>query len=322
MAAFSDTTIKERFAELIEGGDTARAGGCQYYFLPGKLNPMGIDANGGGLPVIDWTTKQPSQWPAETAFAMLPGSLLTLRTRERVRMPADCCGLWYQTDSLSRNGVMLVNMSIVPPGYQGPLTCTFVNFGKKTLAIKPNTLIAKLIFLPLDRAANRQSSARDDHNYDSNLADSARESPSTFLQISDQMKALKDLIETGKVNLEKLAKMTSDEFALEAKNAADKYRDDLKSDLVKNIWKALPVAFFAITLLAGAQWIAMNFLTANVEKVAKERADQIEATINKQLEAVGGKPVIVYSGSNETKVLINRIESLESEVKRLRAKKQ
>ncbi|MEO8007771.1 MAG: hypothetical protein ABI728_04535 [Betaproteobacteria bacterium] len=322
MAAFSDTTIKANFSALIDDGDISRSGACEYYFVAGKLNPTGVDIEGNGLPVIDWTSKPPSAWPAETAYAVRPGSLLILRTRERIKMPADLCGLWYQTDGLSRQGLMLINMSIVPPGYQGPLTCTFVNFGRNTIHIKPDTLISKVFFLPLDHAAQRQSKVRDEREYDSKLADLARESPSSFLQISDHTKELQTLIDTGKRELVLASEAAGEKFSQEAKAAGDQYRTELERDAVKAVWKAAPWAALAILLLAGGQWLATSLLTANVEKVAKERADQIEANINQQLATVGGKPVIVYSGSTETKVLMDRIKALEAEVTKLQAKKK
>src|SRR5689334_22412981 len=99
MTVLSDATLNARFKSLIVGGNPQRARGCSYSFLPGKLFPTGVDDNGQGRTVVDWTS---GNNPTHTQHAVRPGELILLRTLETVTMPTDCCGLWYQTDKLSR----------------------------------------------------------------------------------------------------------------------------------------------------------------------------------------------------------------------------
>ena len=47
---------------------------------------------------------------------------------------------------LSRQGVLLLNISLVEPGYEGYLTTVLVNFGNKNVVISPTTTIAKVAF--------------------------------------------------------------------------------------------------------------------------------------------------------------------------------
>lgn len=307
MTVLSDSTIQQRFSQLILGGDPSRAGGCDYDFVTGKINCTGSDGKTNEQEVIDWTSKPQDSWPAETSHLFKPGALIVLRTREVIKMPPDCCGLWYQTDALSRQGLLLVNMSIIPPGYEGPLTCTFVNFGKNSISISPDTRIAKVLFLPLDKVATRQSKIQIEREYDRKLLELARGSPATFLQMSDHTKKIESIITEGKKEIADHGKSISNALGNEA---------------VKRILIAAPLVAIVIALLAASQWFASNYLSNNVERLAKERADQIEERINVQLQKIGNKPVIVYSGSAETKMLLDRINSLENEVKTLRRKEK
>lgn len=130
MTVFSDNTILAKFDQLINDGDSSRVRGCAYSFVAGKIFPSPHSDEPAHKDVLDWTTQVVGAWPGEEVYEICPGELVSMRTREAVRMPADVCGIWNQTDGLSRKGLMLVNLSAVPPGYEGHLTCTFVNFGK------------------------------------------------------------------------------------------------------------------------------------------------------------------------------------------------
>jgi deoxycytidine triphosphate deaminase len=326
VTVFSDNTILARIGQLIDKGDPKRVRGCAYSFVAGKIFPSPQSDGAAQKRVVDWTTKATNDWPGEEVYEVCPGELVSLRTRERVKMPTDVCGIWNQTDALSRKGMLLVNLSAVPPGYEGHLTCTFVNFGKQRVRIQPDTRVAKLMFLSLDQVAKYPSAPWETQGYDGALSAAASEAPATFLQISDQSRALKELIASGAAQIEKAV----DEFSRGARaglsaeldSAKANFRESVTTDSRGAVFKAAPIALVAIFLLAGGQWLATKVLTENVENVAKQRADQIEARIDKQLEAARTKPVFVYSGSEESKALLERMKALEEEIKAMEAKQK
>ncbi len=326
MTVFSDNTILAKFDQLIIDGDSSRVRGCAYSFVAGKIFPSPHSDEPAHKDVFDWTTKVVGAWPGEEAYEICPGELVSLRTREIVRMPADVCGIWNQTDGLSRKGLMLVNLSAVPPGYEGHLTCTFVNFGKQRVRIQPDTRVAKLMFLSLDSVAKYSSGVWQTQSYDSKVATMASESPATFLQISEQSRELNELITAGTDRIEKVAK----DLGLDAKKdlneqlaeAKQIFRESVSTDTRTAVYKAAPLALLAIALLTTGQWLATRFLTENVDLVARQRADQIEARIDKQLEAAGPKPVFVYSGTEESKALLDRMKVLEDEISLLKTKQK
>src|SRR5215471_3774604 len=113
---------------------------CSYQFRPGVIVPTGSDDPESCA--RNWT----GSTRAGDLYVVKPGDLVWVRTIESVSMPPDICAFWWQTSRLSRKGLMLVNMSMVEPGYQGPLACLFMNFGKKPVILDPDTVIAKLVF--------------------------------------------------------------------------------------------------------------------------------------------------------------------------------
>lgn len=326
MTVLCDNTIIARFNELIRGGDSSRAKGCAYSFVAGKIFPSPHSDAEVQQKVVDWTIHAESAWPGEEVYEICPGELVTLRTRETVMIPPDACGIWNQTDALSRKGLLLVNVSTVPPGYQGHLTCTFVNFGMSRVRIQPSTRIAKLMFLTLDCAAGIPSKPWQTQSYDSNMAAMASDFPATFLKISEQSKDIRSLIESGLAQIQSAAELSKTDaiakLKAELNDAVARFNESVVSDSRGAIVKSIPWAMAAVLLLAAAQWVATKFLTDSVEAVAKERADQIEERIDKQLESIGSKPVFVYSGSEESKVLLERMRALEDQVKSLEAKKK
>ena len=71
-----------------------------------------------------------------------------------------------------------------------------------------------------------------------------------------------------------------------------------------------------MVLLGLLQFFTATILASNIEKVSKERADQIESEVNRQLGTLGSKPTFVYSGSAEAKASLDRINELERIVER------
>jgi hypothetical protein len=182
------------------------------------------------------------------------------------------------------------------------------------------------MFLALDKAAKYPSMPWATQNYDSGMAAMASESPATFLQISDQSRDLRDLIVKGRDSINEAAERSIKEATSSLNASLDSakttFRDSITTDTRNAILKATPIAAIAIVLLAIGQWLATHFLTDNVEFVAKQRADQIEAKIDKQLDNARTKPVFVYSGTEESKALLERMKALEVEIKRLEEKKR
>lgn len=75
-----------------------------------------------------------------------PSETLVVKTKESVNMPNNLCATYAPLYRLSKRGIMLLNASIVEPGYEGPLSCFLVNFSSENVTLQPDQEIAKIIF--------------------------------------------------------------------------------------------------------------------------------------------------------------------------------
>lgn len=188
MTLLSETTIRRNMARdlLVRGGDPAQARGAAYRFRPQLVVP------GGGKTQVRLllpTDPEPSPAPHDVmaceGYCIERRSLVWIRMRETVKLPPDICAFWWQTNSFSRKGLMLVNMSLVEPGYEGPLACLFVNFGDGPIRISATDTVARLVFHTLDEPAPPQERSFSLLEYDKALRDDVAGGSSSFLGIDD-----------------------------------------------------------------------------------------------------------------------------------------
>jgi ammonia channel protein AmtB len=67
-------------------------------------------------------------------------------TKEAIHLPEGLCATYGQLNRLANQGLMILNTSIVEPGYDGPLSCVLVNFSSQQHALSPDEPIAKVNF--------------------------------------------------------------------------------------------------------------------------------------------------------------------------------
>lgn len=252
MAVLSDATIKQRIAELVPNGTPERAEHAPYQLTAGKVYFGGSDAN-HSIKIVDFTCGE-NLIPA----VIEPGALVWVRTRDQVNIPSDMVGLWTQINKLSRKGLLLLNMTLVEPGYQGPLIAAFVNFGREPVYIDASTRIAKLAFLRLDRAAEALAVAREVSSCDTEIARIAMSAPADFLRLGEFVPELKTEELAARKRLEEAAELLRRKTRATVATAIEQQKKetmlDIKSGVNGYVWRAL--GGFA----AGAAVIFMFFL--------------------------------------------------------------
>jgi len=241
---------------LVRNGEPARAVHCSYEFLPGKIYPGGVAEDDEDF-VLDWTGST-----ANRRFMVQPGAMVWIRVREQVSMPSDLCGLWLQTNTLSRKGLLLINTSLVEPGYDGPLSCHFVNFGKSAVEIYPDTPLVKLLFLKLDASATEPFKRVLDR-YDEMVAGLAAHGAKSFLQVSEMSAGLEMARKLAEQGLKNIAELESTKLKSQLELDARQRRLDeielFKKDVGGYLKRAFGYAFGAIVILGlinyGVQWL-------------------------------------------------------------------
>jgi deoxycytidine triphosphate deaminase len=265
MAVLSDAEIQRLIKDerLISDADLQRASECSYSFVAGVAFHPGSDS-----PRIEF--------PGEAIVK--PGEMIWIRTRERVKMPNSLVGFWWQTNSLSRKGLMLVNMSMVEPGYEGDLACLFVNFGKNSIPINNDTIVAKMVFSDIRGATLSPFTGRSSREeYDARLRELAINQPPSFLQVGELAANM------AAARLEAIAAIKDAAIAstMDAKKEIGVERvqalADFKSDIPKAVWQSAVWAVAALALLTAASLGADQIkgkLFPDIKKVAHTEAEQ------------------------------------------------
>jgi deoxycytidine triphosphate deaminase len=315
MSVLSDSEIRTRMAggQLVVGGDPARASECSYSFVSGAAFLAGSTDAAKAFPGPDGTTE----------VVVLPGQMIWIRTLERVAIPTDIVGLWWQTNTLSKKGLMLVNMSMIEPGYEGDLACLFVNFGKSRIAIGPATIIAKMVFLRISGETLHPFLPRMDRpRYDAALRELAIDQPTTFLDVGDlsvnlgkekeaALAAIKAEAASIRDQTEKIIAEMEGELKVRAKTAIEDARTaavkGFANDIPRTLLQYSGLAAGALALLTAATYVAdqiRDHTTPDLKTIARTEA---EATLRDRM-------VISAAPGADIAALTHKIDALNARI--------
>lgn len=302
MAVLSDGEIRDLIAshQMIAGAADANIFACSYQFRPGVIVSTGSDS--AHELVCDWT----GSTGAADLYRIEPGELVWVRTVERVAMPDDICAFWWQTNRLSRQGLMLVNMSMVEPGYHGPLACLFVNFGRQPVILQPHTVIAKLVFNRLGAAAETPL-AMDPTTleYDRQLILDAMNAPVTFLDVGTFETSLNAKRDTAIAEMDQALQGFKNQLGEEAESVKSETRSQFQKDTHSLIRRVLGAAAIGFALVV----LAMTFVPWLEANVQPNLSSQIQQQINDALS----QRLISNSDFNQAQ----QIAGLEQQVRQL-----
>jgi deoxycytidine triphosphate deaminase len=128
-------------------------------------------------------------------WSIAPTETLVIMTCERIRIPWDIVGQYGQLFRLAQQGLILMNTSIVEPGYDGPLSCVVVNLSKSDITIEPESEIAKLTFERLSSPPlNQRPQVISSDRYISLLAAAAVKLPKSFMGIEQVSQEVSDKV--------------------------------------------------------------------------------------------------------------------------------
>lgn len=266
MSALSDTTIRRLIGEgrLIEGGSPAHANNCTYEFKAARVVYGGHEEGSNHVTTVDVSNG------SKTALVS-PSAVVWVQSKERVKIPPNMVGIWIQTNSLSRRGLLLLNTTLVEPGYEGHLSAHFVNLGSSAVSLSSHKTIAKLLFLELDQAATELVDGRAFEDYDSLINDLAVQSHKSFLRISELVPDL----ETATVGAVSRAK---DQISGYTKTTIEGAKQELLN-LKKETFFKVGGGFVAGIVLAVAFSL---WIFPRLRNIDAESARRIEAIVESQ----------------------------------------
>jgi deoxycytidine triphosphate deaminase len=141
----------------------------------GKIIPMGQE-------IDTWHSGSGSFW-------LEPSHMVSIVTKQCLNMPDDVTGLATLVTTLTKEGILCLNVGVVDPGYSGPLGATLVNFSDKPRKIQAGDRLFRVLFF--DHAPIKNLSPYTVHpvSYAADIsATSKNEFAETFLNVKRLMK--------------------------------------------------------------------------------------------------------------------------------------
>ncbi|HLK35854.1 MAG TPA: hypothetical protein VKU41_03810 [Polyangiaceae bacterium] len=266
MALLSDKTLVKRFLELIEDGSPDQIQRCAYKLSADRVFAAATATNSASAAL------------GQVPYRIEPGALVWVRTKEIVKVPDDLCGIWCPTNYYAQRGLMLINASIVEPGYRGPLTGALVNFGRTARVITSSQPFARIMYVTLDQCVGaRLNLNRERAVYDAELLQTLEDAPSTFLNLGSLHDEVIDKLRARlQIDVEEKAAKAAEKID----STVAKAMDEVSSKVTKPINRGL-VFFATVAALVLAlkesglgAWVATFFqptdLKAEVDKAVNE----------------------------------------------------
>jgi hypothetical protein len=237
-----------------------------------------------------------------------PAELVWLKASEEISLPTNLVGLWIQTQTLARHGLLLLNISIIKPGYKGPLSAVLVNFGNKKVIIRPDTKIAKVVFLSLDTDAT--VGKWNTKEYDSNLLEMAANAPTSFLQLESFLPNIEERAEARLMAMDKEIELSVGNIANEAKFNLEK---ELGEKMQRSFVKGHIGLFGSFIIVLGAfLFVITTFLPrlaaeySGIEELARK------ASMVQQAETVAGFSTQLKTQAAEIEFLKKRLDDIKT----------
>lgn len=116
-------------------------------------------------------------------YELKPNELVIFQTREQIKMPMSLSASYSALDSIAKEGLLLINASMVEPGYEGPLSGVLLNFSSYTFQIKPGLEIAKINFYEVKGDVTQKLTESVGTEYSKVLQEKAKRYTQTFLDV-------------------------------------------------------------------------------------------------------------------------------------------
>jgi deoxycytidine triphosphate deaminase len=128
----------------------------------------------------------------EEHYSLPAQGIIEVVSIEHIKLPRNISGFAMVKTSLCNEGVLALNIGIIDPGWEGPLSSFLVNFGKNERLLAKGDVFLRLTFQKLEQEAEKVPKAFiDDQSY---LADRRRRVQgrfgNTFLNVSEVLQKL------------------------------------------------------------------------------------------------------------------------------------
>jgi dUTPase len=119
------------------------------------------------------------------SFNMPPQGIVQVVSAERVKLPRSVTGLAYVKTSLCNEGILALNMGIIDPGYDGPISTFLLNFSGTSRLLTEGETFLRLQFAVLDEPATTAGRPVDSLAYLNERRRQATRFGRTFMNVSE-----------------------------------------------------------------------------------------------------------------------------------------
>lgn len=120
-----------------------------------------------------------------TEYRLPSGGTVKVVSKESMKMPKGITGHALLKNELCRKGVLAINIGVIDPGFEGPLSSILINFGKQDFVVKQGDAFLRISFHRCQESAKADKSSKYTRDkYVSNVKDEvAAYMAPTFLNI-------------------------------------------------------------------------------------------------------------------------------------------
>ncbi|MGO9518829.1 MAG: dCTP deaminase domain-containing protein [Candidatus Korobacteraceae bacterium] len=105
-------------------------------------------------------------------YNLPPGGTIRVVSKELLKLPNDITGHALLKNELCRKGVVAINIGVIDPGFQGPLSSILINFGRGDFVVKQGAPFLRISFHRCPASPKADKSAKyNRHQYVSNVKD-------------------------------------------------------------------------------------------------------------------------------------------------------
>jgi deoxycytidine triphosphate deaminase len=113
-----------------------------------------------------------------------PQAIVRVISQETIKVPLDIVGFVTVKTSLCDEGILPLNIGIIDPGYQGLISTTLLNFGKRDFLIEPGKTFLRVTFHQFTQPKEVSPIVIDEKTYKISKIQQAQNFSNSFLNIT------------------------------------------------------------------------------------------------------------------------------------------
>lgn len=171
-----------------------------------SIQPSSIDLTIGRiyLPGKKDKSSGSAEFPITGQHVLQPGETAVIETAEKFCLPSEVAGFGFPPSSVSSKGILMTNPGHIDPGYEGHMSFTVINMGRKAYGLEHGRPICTVLLFRLAKPPRKDFRQRGPHTptnkeYWGDLLD--RLSPD-FLDVENRAKEIaKDTVKDANITI-------------------------------------------------------------------------------------------------------------------------